>query len=158
MNRPTVLISGASIAGPALASWLTRYRFDTTIVERAPAFRSGGQNIDIRGAPREVLRRAGLEEAVRNATTGEIGTRFIGNDGKIVAEFPALKSEAVGSTPNSKSSGATSPGSSSTPTMGRPNFCSAIGSPPSTTPVRKSWCPSTMPRNDASISWSPLMG
>ena len=38
MTRPTVLISGASIAGPALALWLTRYGFDTTaarpLVER----------------------------------------------------------------------------------------------------------------------------
>jgi 2-polyprenyl-6-methoxyphenol hydroxylase-like FAD-dependent oxidoreductase len=34
-NR-TVLISGASIAGPALAYWLHRYGFTPTVVERAP--------------------------------------------------------------------------------------------------------------------------
>lgn len=98
MKRPNVLISGASIAGPALAFWLTRYGWDTTIIERAPAFRTGGQNIDIRGAAREVLRRAGLEDAVRRATTGEVGTRFIGDDGRAVAEFPATKSDTLGAT------------------------------------------------------------
>ena len=98
MTRPHVLISGASIAGPALAFWLTRYGWDTSVVERAATFRPGGQNIDIRGAAREVIRRAGLEKAVRQATTGEIGTRFIGDDGSTVAEFRAKKSDTVGPT------------------------------------------------------------
>ena len=31
-----ILISGASVAGPVLAYWLTRYGFDVTVVERAP--------------------------------------------------------------------------------------------------------------------------
>ena len=47
-NR-TVLISGASIAGPAVAYWLHRHGFATTIVERAPALREGGQAVDFRG-------------------------------------------------------------------------------------------------------------
>ncbi len=98
MTRRNVLISGASIAGPALAFWLARYGWDTTIVERAPTFRTGGQNIDIRGAAREVIRRAGLQDSVRDATTGEVGTRFIGDDGSTVAEFPAMKSDTVGAT------------------------------------------------------------
>ena len=46
----TVLISGASIAGPALAYWLDRYGFDVTVVERAPTVRSGGYPIDVRGS------------------------------------------------------------------------------------------------------------
>jgi 2-polyprenyl-6-methoxyphenol hydroxylase-like FAD-dependent oxidoreductase len=37
----SVLISGASIAGPTLAYWLDRYGFEVTVVERAPAVRSG---------------------------------------------------------------------------------------------------------------------
>ena len=57
-------------------------------MERAPAFRTGGQNIDIRGAAREVIRRAGLEDTVRSATTGEVGTRFIGEDGKDGCRVP----------------------------------------------------------------------
>jgi 2-polyprenyl-6-methoxyphenol hydroxylase-like FAD-dependent oxidoreductase len=42
----TVLISGAGIAGPALAYWLARYGFHPTVVERAPAPRPG---VDERG-------------------------------------------------------------------------------------------------------------
>jgi 2-polyprenyl-6-methoxyphenol hydroxylase-like FAD-dependent oxidoreductase len=95
---PTVLISGASIAGPALAFWLGRYGWDCTIVERAPAFRAGGQNIDVRGAAREVLRRAGLEDTVRAANTGEVGTRFLGGGGRVVAEFPVRRSDTAGAT------------------------------------------------------------
>ncbi|GAA4665553.1 FAD-dependent monooxygenase [Frondihabitans cladoniiphilus] len=98
MTRPHVLISGASIAGPALAFWLRRYGWQATVVEKAPQFRTGGQNIDIRGAAREVLRRAGLEDAVRAATTGEVGTRFLGEGGAVVAEFPAGESDTEGAT------------------------------------------------------------
>jgi 2-polyprenyl-6-methoxyphenol hydroxylase-like FAD-dependent oxidoreductase len=95
---PTVLITGTSIAGPSLAFWLHRYGWHTTLVERAPAFRTGGQNIDVRGAGREVLRRAGLEDAVRAATTGERGTRFVDEHGATVAEFPAGQSDTEGAT------------------------------------------------------------
>jgi 2-polyprenyl-6-methoxyphenol hydroxylase-like FAD-dependent oxidoreductase len=57
-----VLISGASIAGPALAFWLARYGADVTVVESAPALRTGGQLVDVRGTARGVLDRAGLDE------------------------------------------------------------------------------------------------
>ena len=93
-----VLITGASIAGPSLAFWLHRAGIRATIVERAPAFRSGGQNIDVRGAAREVLRRAGLEDAVAAATTGERGTRFVCADDSSLAEFPVTGSETDGPT------------------------------------------------------------
>lgn len=98
MSRPHVLIAGASIAGPNLAFWLHRYGWDTTIIERAPEFRDGGQNVDVRGVGRQVLRRAGLEQAVRDATTGERGTRFIDDEGRTVAEFPVVASETDGAT------------------------------------------------------------
>jgi 2-polyprenyl-6-methoxyphenol hydroxylase-like FAD-dependent oxidoreductase len=98
MTRPRILIAGASIAGPALAFWLARYGWEATVVERAPAFRDGGQNIDVRGAAREVLRRAGLEDAVKAATTGELGTRFVDRGGRVVAEFPAGESDTDGAT------------------------------------------------------------
>lgn len=98
MSRPHVLIAGASIAGPNLAFWLHRYGWDTTVVERAAGFRDGGQNVDVRGAAREVLRRAGLEQTVRDATTGERGTRFVDDAGATVAEFPVTDSETDGAT------------------------------------------------------------
>jgi 2-polyprenyl-6-methoxyphenol hydroxylase-like FAD-dependent oxidoreductase len=52
MNRD-ILISGASIAGLALAYWLRCYGFNPTLVERTPAPREGGYAVDLRGAARE---------------------------------------------------------------------------------------------------------
>ena len=93
-----VLISGASIAGPALAFWLKRYGWDPVVVERSPALRAAGQNVDIRGAGRQVIRLMGLEDAVREASTGEVGTRFLGRDGVVRAEFPASTDDTGGAT------------------------------------------------------------
>ncbi|MFJ5811408.1 hypothetical protein [Streptomyces sp. NPDC093093] len=57
----TVLISGASIAGPALAYWLGRHGFRPTVVEIAPALREGGQAVDFRGNTHlTVLERMGV--------------------------------------------------------------------------------------------------
>ena len=58
---PHALISGAGIAGPALAHQLTVRGWKTTVVERFPQRRDEGQNVDIRGAAREVVRRMGIE-------------------------------------------------------------------------------------------------
>ncbi|MGI4737381.1 MAG: FAD-dependent monooxygenase [Janthinobacterium lividum] len=82
-----ILITGASIAGPALAWWLQRFGLRVTVVERAPAFREGGQNIDVRGAGREVLARMGLLQAVKDAGTGETGLAFVDEHNEVVAEF-----------------------------------------------------------------------
>lgn len=42
------LISGASISGPVLAYWLSRYGFQVTVVEHPPAFRkTGGHAVDL---------------------------------------------------------------------------------------------------------------
>lgn len=60
MLPKTVLISGASIAGPTLAYWLKRHGFVPTLVERAPRPRPGGQAIDIRGKALVVMERMGL--------------------------------------------------------------------------------------------------
>ncbi|MDR6787881.1 2-polyprenyl-6-methoxyphenol hydroxylase-like FAD-dependent oxidoreductase/tryptophan-rich sensory protein [Sphingomonas sp. BE138] len=84
----SVLITGASVAGNTVAWWLGRHGFDVTVVERAPAFRDGGQNIDVRGAGREVLRRMGLERAALDRGTGEEGTAWVDADGGAAALFP----------------------------------------------------------------------
>jgi hypothetical protein len=39
-TNTTILISGASIAGPTLAYWLKRYGFTPTVIERAPQLRA----------------------------------------------------------------------------------------------------------------------
>lgn len=97
MSR-SILISGASIAGPALAYWLGATGWRTTVVERAPELRGEGQNIDIRGAAREVVRRMGIEDAIRAAGTGERGTRIIGPGGDVKAGFPAGTDDTDGAT------------------------------------------------------------
>jgi len=73
MKNLTVLISGASIAGPALAGLLTRSGCTVTVVERAPALRPGGQAVDFKGAThRTVLERMGiLDEVLRRQTGGQ---------------------------------------------------------------------------------------
>jgi len=73
-----VLISGASVAGPALAFWLGRAGYDVTVVERAPKLREGGYAVDFRGeAHLGVLRRMGVLEALRDLETGGGAMRFV---------------------------------------------------------------------------------
>lgn len=93
-----VLITGAGIAGPAAAFWLTRAGHRVTVVERAPRLRTGGQNVDVRGPAREVLRRMNLDAALLAAGTGEVGLRFVDGDGVTLAEFPAGKGDSDGPT------------------------------------------------------------
>ncbi len=69
MSDRSVLISGASIAGPVAAFWLARAGFAPTIVERAPAPRPGGQAIDVRGAALDVIERMGLLDSARAMKT-----------------------------------------------------------------------------------------
>ncbi len=98
MRTPTILISGASIAGPALAYWLNAQGWQTTVVERFDELREDGQNIDVRGAGREVARRMGIEDAIRAASTGETGTEFVDAEGRPVARFAAGTSDSGGAT------------------------------------------------------------
>jgi 2-polyprenyl-6-methoxyphenol hydroxylase-like FAD-dependent oxidoreductase len=93
-----VLVSGASIAGTATARQLARAGWSVVVVERAPSFRTGGQNVDVRGAAREVLRRMDLDDAVLARSTGERGTRFVRADGSTVASFPAATDDTSGAT------------------------------------------------------------
>ncbi|MCP2258898.1 2-polyprenyl-6-methoxyphenol hydroxylase [Streptoalloteichus tenebrarius] len=80
----TVLISGASVAAPALAYLLRRHGFAPTVVERAPAPRRGGQAIDIRGVALEVVDRMGLGDEVRRMRTRMRGMAMLDRDGNEV--------------------------------------------------------------------------
>jgi 2-polyprenyl-6-methoxyphenol hydroxylase-like FAD-dependent oxidoreductase len=60
-----VLISGASVAGPALAHWLHRHGTRTTIVERAESVRPGGLAVDFRGTAMRVLDEMGIVDELR---------------------------------------------------------------------------------------------
>jgi 2-polyprenyl-6-methoxyphenol hydroxylase-like FAD-dependent oxidoreductase len=85
MKNRSILISGAGIAGPALAFWLHRYGFHPTVVERAPAPRTGGHAVDIRGTARTVAERMGIVDRVRAANTGARGMAFVDAAGRRVA-------------------------------------------------------------------------
>ena len=98
VSRLDVLVSGASIAGPALAFWLRRAGHRVTVVERAPKLRGAGQNVDVRGTGREVLRRMGLEGVALAQTTGELGIRFVDDRDVVLAEFPAGQDDSSGAT------------------------------------------------------------
>lgn len=87
MSNMRILVSGAGIAGPTLALWLARAGAHVTIVERAPALRAVGQNIDIRGAGLEVIRRMGLEDTIRQNLTNEEGFAFVDANNRTRAQF-----------------------------------------------------------------------
>ncbi|ONM50595.1 FAD-dependent monooxygenase [Nocardia donostiensis] len=83
MRNTTVLVSGASVAGPALAYWLSRYGFDVTVVERAPALRPGGQAIDFKGrVQRTVLERMGVFTDIERRSTGATDMVLVDSAGK----------------------------------------------------------------------------
>jgi 2-polyprenyl-6-methoxyphenol hydroxylase-like FAD-dependent oxidoreductase len=86
MRNRTVLISGASVAGPALAYWLRRYGFAVTVVERAPHVRPGGQAIDFKGPThRTVLERMGVWEEIVRQQTGKTDMVFADDAGRELA-------------------------------------------------------------------------
>ncbi|MGA8112780.1 MAG: FAD-dependent monooxygenase [Actinocatenispora sp.] len=89
MSGTRVLVAGASIAGPALAHWLRRRGAEVTVVERAPELRPGGQAVDARGVAREVIRRMGLDAAVRAACTDTAGAYTVDVDGNVLETFRA---------------------------------------------------------------------
>jgi 2-polyprenyl-6-methoxyphenol hydroxylase-like FAD-dependent oxidoreductase len=98
-STPTrVLVTGGSVAGPATAYWLDRIGYDVTVLERAESPREGGQNVDVRGLARDVLERMDLFDAVKAAGTGEVGLRFLDEDGSTVSEFPADPDKGDGPT------------------------------------------------------------
>jgi 2-polyprenyl-6-methoxyphenol hydroxylase-like FAD-dependent oxidoreductase len=89
VHNQTVLISGASIAGPALAYWLDRYGFGVTVVERAPAPRPGGQAVDFKGrVHRTVLERMGIWDEIQRRRTGRHDTVYLDAAGRELAVMP----------------------------------------------------------------------
>ncbi|MEV4130121.1 FAD-dependent monooxygenase [Nocardia sp. NPDC049707] len=88
MRNKTVLISGASIAGPALAYWLSRYGFEVTVVERAPQLRPGGQAVDFTGQTHhKVLEQMGILDEIYAHRTGTTDTVFVDEDGAQLASI-----------------------------------------------------------------------
>ncbi|MEV6202682.1 FAD-dependent monooxygenase [Streptomyces sp. NPDC051771] len=89
MKSNEILISGAGIAGTALAYWLRKAGFAVTVVERAPEPRPGGQTVDLRGAGRTVVERMGLMDRVKAVTVDQRGLALVDGKGRITARVPA---------------------------------------------------------------------
>lgn len=88
MTQPIVLISGAGIAGPALAFWLSRNGYRVVLVESAPGIRPGGQTVDLRGAGADVVRHMGLIDQMERLAVDQRGIAWVRADGRRRAEMP----------------------------------------------------------------------
>ncbi|MFI5934671.1 FAD-dependent monooxygenase [Actinoplanes sp. NPDC051494] len=94
------LIVGAGIAGDALAVLLGRAAtglpgaggsgtgWDVTVVELAPALRTGGQTVDLRGDSRATVDRMGLLGACRQRLVPQRGAAWIDATGRPLAAMP----------------------------------------------------------------------
>src|SRR3954470_21767261 len=66
-----ILISGASVAGPVLAYWLTRHGFSVTVVELAPALRrTGGHAVDLFRPAVDISEKMGVLPRIEERATG----------------------------------------------------------------------------------------
>ncbi|MFZ3561453.1 FAD-dependent monooxygenase [Streptomyces sp. BH055] len=84
-----ILVAGGGIAGQALAFWLTRGGHQVTVVERFPALRASGAQVDLRGQGIEAVERMGLLETVRSHLVDEAGVAFVDARGKPKATIMA---------------------------------------------------------------------
>lgn len=88
MTAKTVLVSGASIAGPSAAYWLHRSGYRVTVVETAPVLRPGGQAVDFRGEQVKLLTAMGILGDVRRYETAMGEQTVLGLDGKPQLSVP----------------------------------------------------------------------
>jgi 2-polyprenyl-6-methoxyphenol hydroxylase-like FAD-dependent oxidoreductase len=84
-----VLISGAGVAGPALAYWLTRYGATATVVEISPALRTSGFAVDFRGPTHlRVLEKMGVLDDLRAVQTHAGAMSCVDKDGREIYRLP----------------------------------------------------------------------
>ncbi len=89
MSGCNILISGMGIAGPTLAWWLMRHGFEVTLIERAPALRSGGYVIDFWGLGFDVAERMGLVPDLRREGYDVRELRLVDREGRRAGGFDA---------------------------------------------------------------------
>ena len=81
-----IAISGAGVAGAALAHWLHRTGHTPTVIEQAPRFRAGGYMIDFWGVGYQVAQRMGIEDPIRAAGYQIEWLRSVGSRGEVKAD------------------------------------------------------------------------
>ncbi|KOV72304.1 MULTISPECIES: FAD-dependent monooxygenase [unclassified Streptomyces] len=90
LRHLSVLVSGASVAGPALALNLARYGARVTVVEKAPALRAGGFAVDFRGhVHRTVLTAMGIWDDIHAHQTHMGRQTVVAADGTPRVDLPA---------------------------------------------------------------------
>ncbi len=87
MTNGSILISGIGIGGPTLAYWLWRYGFSPTLVECAPALRTGGYVIDFWGLGYDIAERMGLLPEINRVGYHVRELRIVDDHGRRVAGF-----------------------------------------------------------------------
>ncbi|KAI0429963.1 hypothetical protein F5Y09DRAFT_244986 [Xylaria sp. FL1042] len=92
MASLNILIVGGGIAGPAAAFWLSRIPgAKITLLERSSEMRASGQQLDLRAAGVDMMKRMGIEAAVRAVCCREPGTQLVDTNGRTKAYFPAAE-------------------------------------------------------------------
>ncbi len=90
-----VLVSGASVAGPTLAYWLSRDGFRVTVVERSPTLRkAGGHAVDLFKPAMDIADKMGVRADIEAKATGTdvIEAYLEGRDRRYVIDIGRLMS------------------------------------------------------------------
>jgi 2-polyprenyl-6-methoxyphenol hydroxylase-like FAD-dependent oxidoreductase len=87
MKPLSVLISGAGIAGPTLAFWLKAAGFQPTLVEHAPALRTGGYVMDFWGLGYDIAERMGLLDDINRLGYHIREMRIVNANGERISGF-----------------------------------------------------------------------
>jgi 2-polyprenyl-6-methoxyphenol hydroxylase-like FAD-dependent oxidoreductase len=87
MSINSILISGLGVAGPTLVYWLKAAGFEPTLVEHAPAPRSGGYVIDFWGLGYDIAELIGIRDELNQIGYHIQEMRIVDKRGKTVAGF-----------------------------------------------------------------------
>ncbi|KAI5866062.1 FAD/NAD(P)-binding domain-containing protein [Durotheca rogersii] len=84
-----VLVIGVGICGPAFATMLRRSDpgHSITVIERYPTIRHNGLQLDLRSWGVPIIKRLGLEGAVRAKGVQEAGLAFVNSAGRVLGAF-----------------------------------------------------------------------
>lgn len=95
MEKKTILIAGAGVAGPALALLLSKVGHKCTIIERSPQWRTSGQQIDVSDEALKVIEIMGVSEAIWQKRVEDLGLKFVNEKDEVVAAFPASTTASI---------------------------------------------------------------
>ncbi|PPJ53317.1 hypothetical protein CBER1_00902 [Cercospora berteroae] len=79
-----VLVNGGGPAGAVTAFWLAKGGFEVVVTERSMS-RPYGQGVDVTGRAVDIIKKMGLEQRIRDSTTGEAGLTVVDDQSEDVA-------------------------------------------------------------------------